>query len=106
MSADNWWYCPYCVQDARAAFDARTKEIEDLYGKLPADEWEALRAEHPREFVFYEQVERTLREDWEEGFEGSADPADPTTTNHYKAGCSKCGAQVESRVTVTLQRRS
>lgn len=64
MSADNWTFCPKCREKHEKEWAEKVKAIEDLYGKIPAEEFiskrEALKAKLP---IF----EETFREVYETG---------------------------------------
>lgn len=83
MSADNWGICPKCVAAAEAEYAALQAEATEAYGKLPIEEFDALR-ERASVPLDTEKC-RTFREDYE--FWGSE-----TGVIHvsYSGHCSVC----------------
>jgi hypothetical protein len=73
MSADNWTFCPKCK-------DSKNKELESLYGKIPAEEYLKKAKE-----LSTESNEETLREDYEIGI------WDGKFRISYDAYCEACG---------------
>lgn len=81
MSADNWAICPSCVAVAEADAKAARLAVEDVYGKVSAEEYiartQALKEVDP-------EAHRTLREDYEtyteEGY----------MKVHYRVACTTC----------------
>lgn len=102
MSADAWSRCPFCVADARAAFDARNAEVVAAYGTVPPEEFLEMVKSVPEEFDPM-SVEPTLRQDWEMGLgESEVDNFEPMV--NYRATCRTCGATVRVDTTCTLTR--
>ena len=64
MSADNWGTCPKCHAKWVDSMTRLSADVEAKYGKIPAAEWEKLRASS-RTAKDYE--DSTLREDYEIG---------------------------------------
>lgn len=81
MSADNWAVCPRCRDRARASREALFNEAAAAYGKVSADEYEALRARASEPIIAVE----TFREDYE--FYGVEDG---TITASYSGSCTVC----------------
>lgn len=102
MSADAWAICPLCVVDARAEHDRKVRALNEAYGKLPREEWQAMDDELPDEFDPY-SVEPTVREDYEIGFDGS-DPTQNHAEIHYKGVCQTCGASATAELALELHR--
>ncbi len=83
MSADNWAICPRCLMLASSEQEARFQAAVDAYGKVPAEEYERLRAEAQQPFD--EDGFQTFREDYE--IYGASEG---TITVSYSGHCSKC----------------
>lgn len=90
MSADNWANCPRCFARAKLESEARFQQAVDAYGKVPPDEYEALR-EAAQVSVDPDSF-NTFREDYEfyGAFEG-------TVIASYGGGCDVCGLSVSFR---------
>lgn len=63
MSADNWAICPRCLAVAEKEHAERFQAAVDAYGKVPAEEYEQLRAE--AQTAIDKEVFQTFREDYE-----------------------------------------
>jgi uncharacterized protein CbrC (UPF0167 family) len=83
VSADNWAICPRCLDRAKAAAAQAADEAAAAYGKVPADEYERLRA--AAQAPVSEEAFRTFRESYE--FYGAATG---TITASYGAECTQC----------------
>lgn len=83
MSADRWSMCPGCKKKAEQKRKDLLKQIEDGYGKIPADEFMELveRSAQPQKPLTL----NTLREDWEIGIYEGEFGVD------YYASCEECG---------------
>lgn len=84
MSADNWAICPRCRARAAAVKDALIAKLAEAYGKVPVEEFDALRAE-AEEPLHLENLQ-TFREDYE--FYGAEDGV---VTASYSGSCKTCG---------------
>jgi len=87
MSADNWDICPKCVANAVEELEARKAKVQEAYGKVSIEEFEAMRADTP-ETVDPEDF-RTFREDYE--FWGARDGVVHAS---YKGHCKECGTDL------------
>ncbi len=86
MSADNWAVCPRCRQKELDRLGELSQQVSEGYGKLPLDEFDALRvklAEGP-------DFKSTFREDYE--FYGAEEG---TIEYAYSGHCSDCSLSVE-----------
>jgi hypothetical protein len=63
VSADNWAVCPECLKQAYAEHEELQGQVVDSYGKIPIEEFDALRAK-VAEGVDVESL-KTFREDYE-----------------------------------------
>ena len=82
MSADNWSICPRCEATFKAERAAAITKVAESYGKVPAEEYERLRAEA-------EQARPTilgLREDYNLGINGHG-----VFYVNYNGECVECG---------------
>lgn len=92
MSADNWAVCPRCWARAKAKADDEAETVRSLYGTVPVEEFDELRAglvrPDPEDYA-------TFREDYE--FYG-ADEGEVTA--EYKGHCNVCdlGAELHHSV--------
>jgi predicted DNA-binding protein len=75
MSADNWRPCPVCERKAAAAIETRRDKLASKYGKIPAAEFVAESAAIESDALKFgtEEMERTLREDFEQGIDDDGD---------------------------------
>ena len=87
MSASNWAICPRCLRRAKKAWAENHQRIMDQYGRVPVDEFDALR---DAEGSVDEESFRTFREDYE--IYGAEDG---TVTVSYSGGCSVCGLHLD-----------
>lgn len=95
MIVDNWAICPQCLHEAEKASDERLRAVEEGYGVIPREEWEALRAK-AEESIDPESL-RTFREDWD------IYGADEGVVNiHYSGGCGKCGTRAKFQYAETF----
>lgn len=78
MSADNWTRCPKCFVDVS---EIAQKELNELYGKIPLDEWKKKFAEVAKMSC---PDPHTLREDYELGLQGKKFYV------IYKCHCTNC----------------
>lgn len=89
MSADNWAVCPRCRDRVEAERDERLNEMAKAYGKVGADEYEALRA---RALDPGEPLKEMFREDYE--FYGVEDG---TIVASYSGSCTVCHLETTFR---------
>lgn len=88
MSADNWAVCPRCKERHEQAADALRQTADQAYGRLPVEEWIALRNEAAAHAEPYEEQE--FREDFEiYGAESG------TVKVSYMGCCTRCGLHLE-----------
>ena len=94
MTADNWQECPQCDANKASEEFSRTCDLEEAYGKVSAEEYEAKRQELI-EFI-REVPEETLRED----YEYQLNPCTATLGVYYKCHCTVCnfGFKVEEKI--------
>lgn len=85
MSADNWGTCPRCRKLAIAKRAARQEEIEQSYGKVPADQYRAMMKEIAESEIAGE-LDDTLREDYEMGITAAG-----KFRVIYQGRCEACG---------------
>lgn len=88
MGADSWDICPRCLAEAEVEKEAMVTAAKEAYGKLPPEEYLALRtkAEAPMD------LEETLREDYELGIaSGEGNMERGTFYVEYKARCTTAG---------------
>lgn len=90
MGADNWTSCPKCMHDLERVAFAEIIRVQDLYGKVPVEEFDAARAALPSAPNPEATENQTFREDYELGTWGS-----PTFTVRYKGHCDRCGLHFE-----------
>lgn len=81
MSANNWATCPRCEEKRTAEQRQRAETAAQAYGKVSAEEYEALREEAART----DTLEPTLREDW-----GIGVGTDGIFEVDYSCYCSHC----------------
>jgi hypothetical protein len=84
VSASNWAICPRCLSRALSEDEIRFQAAIDAYGKVPAEEYERLRAE--AQVPVDEESFRTFREDYE--IYGASTG---TITVDYGGCCQTCG---------------
>lgn len=95
MSADNWEYCPRCMQVKEQEWDKLRKGLEKKYGKVPAGEWIQERATIDKRIESEKKgIEQTLREDYELGL-GS----DGQFYVSYSGHCKNCGLSHQFKYT-------
>lgn len=83
MSADNWTYCPKCAEDSVFAKNRALDNLRANYGKFTFDEF--VRQQKNIEDSFDdEDLERTLREDYEFSYE------DSILVISYSCCCTEC----------------
>lgn len=87
MSADNWAVCPSCRDAAEAVKAAEEQAVIDWYGKVPVEEFDALRAK--ADTPIDERALTTFREDYEFWLDGT------TVEVRYEGRCTKCGSGVK-----------
>lgn len=84
MSADNWLECPQCDANKASEEFSKTTDLQEIYGKVPAEEYETKRQEL---IEFLREIpEETLRED----YEYQLDPLTTTLGLYYKCHCTVC----------------
>jgi len=84
MGADNWGVCPRCEKNHQKEIEKRNKALAAAYGKLPVDEFLALKKD--TEDFTNKEPEQTLREDYGIGTE-----ADGKFSVGYRCSCKTCG---------------
>lgn len=91
MSADRWSICPGCLHNATVAAAKAVDDVRNLYGKVPVEEFDTLRAAlKPVQAEDY----RTFREDYEVGIrEGGIVVVD------YFGKCTTCDLKAQLQVT-------
>lgn len=83
MIADNWTQCPKCDEKRAADIAKAEKDVESLYGKVSAAEYQAALASVEKKRTA--PAQETLREDYEIGIvEGEFSVS-------YGASCEVCG---------------
>lgn len=83
VSADNWRACPQCRADAFKRDEKERRQIQALYGKVPAaDYMKAVESFRPSRSA----LEPSLREDYEQGMDD-----DGYYLVSYSANCHECG---------------
>lgn len=95
MSASNWAICPRCKAREEARIVELQKRADKAYGKVPVDEFDALRraAETPID----EDALATFREDYE--IYGAEDGQ---LIVSYGGGCENCGLKHSFRHDATF----
>lgn len=83
MSADNWGYCPKCKAKHDADRQCTIDAAENLYGKVPAFDYNAALNEAN---AIPEHPEVTLREDYE-----CYTDEDGKFVVSYRCHCTDCG---------------
>lgn len=84
MSASNWQECPQCDANKASEEFSKTNELQEAYGKVSAEEYEAKRQEL---IEFLREIpEETLRED----YNYQLDPSTATLGVFYKCHCAVC----------------
>jgi hypothetical protein len=83
MSANNWMRCPKCSQTA----DQKLEKLQQQYGKVSAQEYQALLQDYNEHNDDYEE---TLREDWELGLHTQCDKVGVFFVD-YCCSCDRCG---------------
>lgn len=87
MSADNWTTCPKCAAKEVEEYQTKVKALKESYGKIPAEEWlrEKKLVEKSRN-----DLEFTLREDYEWNGPDEGDYGDGFVRAIYSASCYNC----------------
>lgn len=85
MSADNWTFCPKCMEKHEKEWADKVKSIENLYGKIPSEEFMA-----KRESLKRPPLEQTFREDYEIGLGKNG-----KFYVSYGGACTTCGFHFE-----------
>lgn len=83
MGADRWSECPQCAKNAAAAKAAALKKADELYGKVPADEWTKM-VEAANQAGSLDPT-NTLREDYGFTLENGEVEVE------YYCSCKECG---------------
>ena len=65
MNADNWTVCPRCTRGREEKLRASSIKVAEAYGKVPVEEWDAMRSAQSDADAEAEGQEHTLREDYE-----------------------------------------
>lgn len=91
MSASQWSLCPKCDRERLAIFENLQRQVSELYGKVPVEEFDQARAHLEQERVGLESREHyTWREDFRfEGVRGGA------LHVRYRGGCTVCKLKLE-----------
>lgn len=84
MSADAWRICPKCKQELEAKRAKAQEELQATYGVLTALEF--IKKKHSFEAVLSENLDDTLREDYEIWMS-----EDGTFSVDYGCSCRVCG---------------
>ena len=87
MSADNWTYCPFCKEEALKAYESKLKSVNELYGKIPADDY----IKKQQEASIVPEFSTTLREDYWLGIQEGEDWFEI----NYSCSCEKCNRRFE-----------
>lgn len=87
MSADDWDVCPSCLTKARDEWLAKTDHLSVAYGKIPLDEFDALRDDVAK--GINEEDFRTFREDYEFYLDGF------TLHVSYSGHCTECSTGLD-----------
>lgn len=88
MSADNWDVCPNCLKQAIADHEELQGQVVESYGKIPIEEFDALRAK--ADAGVKDENFRTFREDYE--IYGAPDGVIKV---RYSGYCQICDAGVD-----------
>ena len=89
MSADRWGACPACAERFEAELEEFEQQVQESYGKVPAEEYIRLKVElDKRTAVPFGETEEgnTLREDW-----GISTNENGMFYVSYTCGCTACG---------------
>lgn len=89
MSADNWTRCPRCDAKALAALEKKTEDVDAAYGKVPVDEFDAMRAQLAVDSDAITKMRATFREDY------SFVLADNVLVARYRGSCGVCKLKVD-----------
>lgn len=99
MSADSYAVCPRCFFRNKQDFDAIHAEwkakVDEGYGDMSVDDFMALMASEPKAENFnlvYEDAEKTVREDYEQGLSDHEDKFFTT----YMGSCEKKGVRLQA----------
>ena len=97
MSADNWTWCPRCVDRVRAEQEKAVRDVAAMYGTVPAAEYHRACSSVITPDVAVRMMALTFHEDYE--FYGVKDG---TITADYGGECSVCGLTVRLKHGVTF----
>ena len=87
MSADNWAMCPQCREKAISEVERKEKLVASKYGKIPIENYEAMKGEAQSMRAALNKREETFREDWELGMVGDSFQFYVS----YSGSCGVCG---------------
>ena len=103
MSADRWAICTNCVRIANKKLLSLKVEIEESYGNIPREDYEAKRAEYRKlQSDSLEYPSPTFREDYEVGLATDAGPDSTIVVFDYSGRCTECswGIDINERFTI------
>lgn len=83
MSADNWAKCPSCRKEKEISIEARKKNLESFYGKIPGETYVQRSQDLAKELE--QELSTTLREDYDIGID-----IDGEFMVEYRAKCDIC----------------
>lgn len=90
MSADNWTVCPRCFHRKQEGVESRKAEVDAAYGKVPVDQFDAMRAE------FEKYRDEPMPQNWREDYEiGLYDDGSGAFFVSYSGSCNECGLSHE-----------
>lgn len=90
MSADRWSVCPKCSQQKDDNVKRFHEEVMNNYGKLPVEQWLALRTEAER--TESQPIPETFREDY---YIQSPIYGASSVYVSYEGKCSACGFAID-----------
>ena len=67
MSADNWTICPQCSKTYRSRAAVGKQALNDAYGKVSLEEYQNLQDNFHNVVKEEDDLEETLREDYQQG---------------------------------------
>jgi hypothetical protein len=86
MSADNWVVCPQCKKNVEKRLDNLEEKLKLSYGKVSQEEYSYLVDSLKEETESIDELDHTLREDWELNMDD-----DGEVYIKYSCSCTKCG---------------
>ena len=96
MSASNWAVCPRCLNRARLAQVVEERKLADAYGKVPVEEFDAMRSA-------LKPVDEEHFQSFREDYEFWVVPESGTWHASYGGECQVCGLSHEFKMVETIK---